>query len=453
MAISVKEAAVYFALAESAKQGGKDVAIRFKANGEITGIGIDDARSVYDTRSAIINVLQNSRSGNFIATSYNPRTDEKSLGMCIMQSISKVFFRESGKILFLQNRNGNNPPWESASYASIGGEAQVDFTALGAASPSDWLRDQERKPSSSTTASDTPAGAAKKMYDFYIAATRFTHFSAFPKLTLPPNLPSPGKRVNSPLSHEIFNKLAWAIVGEAATQREGNPFPNGHNIGSVLRGPQDQILAWGINTGSGSRNSTLHGEVNLLLNYREHSIAGAEIGAGVSVANEKPIVYSTLEPCHMCAGVIAAGGNDLQCYYSQSDGGIEFNALQRNYNRSKQAAVDNITGIAKSANIMGLLGGFYYMGGEVALRQSGAKKDKPAVTPLLNKKVHRFILLAIQEYFELVPKLETTQRDNWEWSKEKIIWEAGLKLLHHINPGVKAKWEAYTPSYVAGILP
>ncbi len=143
----------------------------------------------------------------------------------------------------------------------------------------------------------------------------------------------------------------------------------------------------------------------------------------------------------------------MSCYYSQPDEGIKFNALQRKYNQSKQDAIDKIPDMPKSANLMGVLGGFFYLGGEVALKQTKSKKTKPAVTPLLNEKVHRFILMAIQEYFELVPKLGSPKRDDWDVSPEKKIWDAGLKLLHHINPGVKEKWKAYKPGYVKGIIP
>lgn len=441
MAISVKEAAVYFAMAESAEQGGSEVAIRFEANGKIIAIGINDARSVYDARSAIINVLQNSKSTQetFIATSYlADNTDEKSLGMCAMQKIKRVYFLNKKKICSLKNQVGKETPWKEVIPMNKFEGKQVSFNSLDSTSPKEWLNQIAANPPKPTTDSVTAY-----MYKCYKKATRFNYFENFPDLTLPANLPSPGRRVNNALRHEIFNKLAWAIVGEAISQRSIR-YPDGHNIGSVLRGPEDQILAWGINTGSGSQNNTLHGEVNLILNYRKHTIQGKAIGEGLA-NDEKPIVYSTLEPCHMCAGIIAAGGDHLTCYYSQIDEGIKKNALKRKSHDSSQLVIDEIPLIRKGANRMGRLMNFVYLfeRGYINREPHKGVKKKPAVTSVLNREVQgRLILLVINDYFDLVPK-GTQERKTWDTSEEKIIWEAGFELLQHINPGVKAKWEAY----------
>lgn len=452
MAISVKEAAVYFALAESVRLRTK-VAIRFEANGKVIAIGIDDARTVYDARSAIINVLQNSRTKNenFIATSFPANTDEKSLGMCIIENVKEVFYLDSGtrRVQVVTLQSGQNPPRAVAPFQPGNGDVFVNFDAPQNIAHIEGWFDQigPNLPQKLNIHNKGPADYAKQVYDTFIAKrdSLFGHINNFPNLTLPDNLPSPGARVNNPLRHEIFNKLAWAIVGEAAVMRGTGPgqYPNGHNIGCVMRGSQDEIIGWGINTGTGSRNTTLHGEVNLLLNYRKPPNMGGEIGVG----DNKPIIYSTLEPCHMCAGIIATAGDGLRCYYSQSDEAIQHNALERSINNSAQIAINDIANIARGANRMGRVAGSAY--GYEERREGG----RTSVTTILNKDIRQGILHAIQDYFDLVPQSGSPQRVIWDASTEKIIWEAGLKLLYHINPGVQAKWEAYTPSYVPGILP
>lgn len=454
MAISVKEAAVLFALAESQNNGDKVVAIRFESSGKIAGIGINDSRSEFDSRSAIINVLQNtkSRKAKFIACSHSP--DERSLGMCLMQDIKLILFPGEKSPLAPQvalNRQilsaeptpkkNFNPHWGFTTF-----ERDRDETQAGLPDPNkgelakDWLERLKAAPNKSSL----------KMLSNYEGAQRVRHFQESPVLSVPPGLPKPdGGRVDNPLRHEIFLKLAWAVVGEASTRREPNgPYPKGHNIGSVLRGPNDEILAWGINTGK--KHFSLHGEVNLIQNYHKQ-IEGKAIGENDADA-KKPILYSTLEPCYMCAGIYANSGEKLKCVFSQDDPGILFNSLAQQFRHSQQDFVDEISDISKNANRMGRLAGSAYGYEERRLVREKARNKKPAVTGMLNNKIDMAILYAIEDYFDLVPDKGTDARKTWDKVEEKSIWEAGLKLLHHINPAVKAKWEARTQKFTNGIL-
>ena len=64
-------------------------------------------------------------------------------------------------------------------------------------------------------------------------------------------------------------------------------------IAALLVGPEDEILAWGLN--SNSKNKTLHAEVNLVQDYFRRT--GRKIPRGARI-------YSTHKPCKMCAGMI-----------------------------------------------------------------------------------------------------------------------------------------------------
>ncbi len=92
---------------------------------------------------------------------------------------------------------------------------------------------------------------------------------------------------------EIFSLLAYSIVHKywQDHDRKGR----GYNVGSVLVSPDNQILDWGINSVNQTENCTQHGEVRLMTKYLDKD--------GVYALNDHTI-YSTLEPCAMCAGMM-----------------------------------------------------------------------------------------------------------------------------------------------------
>lgn len=448
MSISIKKAAVYFALAKSsAGAGNPKVAIRFEGNGKIVAFGIDDERSAYDTRSAIINVLQNSKSKKetFLATSFPVHDgtnilDEKSLGMCTIENVQQVLFfnTTTNRVQSLTFDSANDPPWSLQDYVSVAGDNEATFPELGTQTPPEWLAAAMPADGAGDVRGTDPPDNARRMYETYVNAEaegnaekniRYRHLpdEKYPDLAMPVGLPAPSGRVDSVIRHRIFNSLAWAIVGEAISQR-GNTaekkYPNGHNIGSVLRGPNDEILAWGINSNIGSKNNTLHGEVNLVLNYRKHAIDGAAIGAA-DATDKKPILYSTLEPCQMCSGVVAKAGDNLKCYYGQKDGGIHNSALERRVNNSEQMLVNDIAGMPEAANPKGRAITSMY-----AQRQEAAGGKRVNLTKLLDKEFAVQMQFAIQDYFDL--KAGLTDDD-------LKIWEAGYQLLVTINEGVTKK--------------
>ena len=92
---------------------------------------------------------------------------------------------------------------------------------------------------------------------------------------------------------EIFSLLAYSIVHKywQDHDRKGR----GYNVGSVLVSPDNEILDWGINSVNQTENCTQHGEVRLMTKYLDKD--------GVYALNNHTI-YSTLEPCAMCAGMM-----------------------------------------------------------------------------------------------------------------------------------------------------
>lgn len=98
----------------------------------------------------------------------------------------------------------------------------------------------------------------------------------------------------------IFGLLAYAVVF-ADWQDDENG--RGHNIGSVLVDDNTgRPVYWARNSSKGTHNSTQHGEVRLITNY---------LNCGGSPANGKTrylkgsyTIYTTLEPCVMCSGMM-----------------------------------------------------------------------------------------------------------------------------------------------------
>ena len=100
---------------------------------------------------------------------------------------------------------------------------------------------------------------------------------------------------------------------------------SGQNIGSLLSDTDGNIVSWGFNTNK--ENSTRHGEVNLIASYLG-SNPGEPLPAGGAI-------YTTLEPCEMCSGMIARtvkSGDTFRVIYGQKDENVTSTALQRKVN-------------------------------------------------------------------------------------------------------------------------
>jgi tRNA(Arg) A34 adenosine deaminase TadA len=104
---------------------------------------------------------------------------------------------------------------------------------------------------------------------------------------------------------QIYSLLAMAIVyKDWQTTKD-----RGHNIGAVLIDPAGNPVFWARNSRYVTRNSSQHGEVRLIRNYlncsdrvqfldaEQTGYPGGKPGAGFTL-------YTTLEPCVMCTGMM-----------------------------------------------------------------------------------------------------------------------------------------------------
>ncbi|PRY20621.1 cytidine/deoxycytidylate deaminase-like protein [Spirosoma oryzae] len=96
---------------------------------------------------------------------------------------------------------------------------------------------------------------------------------------------------------EIFSLLAYSIV-YADWQDESTPRDErrGYNIGSVLVDSENNPVFWGLNSVGVTNNATQHSEVRLMTQYLDVS---------ETFDLKSHTVYTTLEPCAMCGGMMA----------------------------------------------------------------------------------------------------------------------------------------------------
>jgi len=109
---------------------------------------------------------------------------------------------------------------------------------------------------------------------------------------------------------EIYALLAYAVVQRQ--WQEAGTRDRGYNIGSVLVDPKGCVVYWGLNSVYLTSNKTQHGEVRLMTCYLERK---REAGNRVPGDNLKDFsVYTTLEPCAMCSGMMVLQSVALTVY-------------------------------------------------------------------------------------------------------------------------------------------
>jgi len=107
---------------------------------------------------------------------------------------------------------------------------------------------------------------------------------------------------------DIYMLLAYAIVLKDWQTDSSDP-ARGHNIGSILVDGAGKVVFWARNANKITGNGTQHGEVRLIRNYLTN----------VKTYDLKDhVVYTTLEPCAMCSGMMVMT-NIKRTVYGQTD--------------------------------------------------------------------------------------------------------------------------------------
>lgn len=386
---------------------GLEFAVVWNNDGRL-GIGCSaHGAGSYDT--AAVNAMQNlgfCAGSVSVCTSYVPT--ERCLGMAKMRQFRKVYYAAGGQVMSC-NMDGN-PPWLPGTALNGGQLAALKKSAcvqlpgmLGA--PTLQQRFEARIAMATADLPNDPAvlGSARRRREFitrWESTLRFLYVRAPRQFVAPPaarRVPGPRGEDTHELRNGLFNYLAFAVVQAAITAQVGGPGA-GRRIGCVLVSPNDTILAWGVNMAA--VHVTLHGEVNMVTAYVSQHGA---LPAGCRV-------YTTLEPCHMCAGMLyeTAAGNNIRVYYGQLDPLIVNNALRR-ANREFSVTID---------------GGF---GGDLV--NVGIDNGIVRLTDVLGSaSANPVFASAILKYRAMLDVLRTAD--------ERAIWWQGWGLLQRIQPNL-----------------
>lgn len=111
---------------------------------------------------------------------------------------------------------------------------------------------------------------------------------------------------------EIYTLLAFSIVlKDWQTEAEyGTDSERGHNIGSVLVDKSGNVVFWARNCNAITDDASQHGEVRLIRSFLATN-RPAKYLDGYSI-------YTTLEPCAMCSGMMALT-RVTRAVYGQTD--------------------------------------------------------------------------------------------------------------------------------------
>ncbi|RLA48089.1 MAG: hypothetical protein DRR06_00645 [Gammaproteobacteria bacterium] len=104
----------------------------------------------------------------------------------------------------------------------------------------------------------------------------------------------------------IYQLATYGVVYKdwQTTTWGANPPARGYNIGSILvdtsKNLGEQIVCWARNSVITTGNGTQHGEVRLMTNY----LSNAKVSSLKDRSTHSFKLYSTLEPCSMCGGMM-----------------------------------------------------------------------------------------------------------------------------------------------------
>jgi tRNA(Arg) A34 adenosine deaminase TadA len=114
----------------------------------------------------------------------------------------------------------------------------------------------------------------------------------------------------SPEQAERDEIFSLAVLDMVYRDWQANPNGRGHNIGSILVGSDNRPVFWARNSVTVTGNATQHGEVRLIQAFLGCS--------GIGKYMSGYTIYTTLEPCAMCTGMIAMTQLD-RVVYVQAD--------------------------------------------------------------------------------------------------------------------------------------
>lgn len=408
MAMTKLEAYLFGAFAAQ-NRWSANIAVGLDSNNNYLAIAKEDKRSQRDYRTAIVNLLQNNDTINIAKIIVTSKPDEIDAGMSRMRQVKEIMFIEANQFRKINPQNDNPLATTSPVVGDLISTLPKDpdiFTInenSRARSADIWL---------SKNSSAIGIAGFKQIKDWRNIPINAS--IKVEKLTNPVAPLYPPGRTDTQLRHKIFNNLAYAILDVTNRVRKSYPdsaiVSQGRPIGSIIVDPDDQIVGWGIN--SFNKNKTLHGETNAIMNYfRKQSRQDMD--------NHR--IYTTLEPCHMCAAVIANSGIGIEVYYGADDPKISNSALDRNINGCTQKEFFGTSG-AKLRLQQNLLANHKTTNIRSGRAYTKTDGEVRAVTSFLKTPEAENI---IDEYYQKYMNMRT----ECETDADEVCWKQGSDLL------------------------
>lgn len=323
------------ALRDKENEGGKDVAL-LVSNNQVIAIGVVGNQA---HEKAIVNLLHNfdRSSGCNIYATYVPT--EMCLGLGWQRNVGSVVYLDGFNAKFVRPTDDGI----TDSFA-LGGDG--DFQISQRINSPKWRDDKARLdtfPTSSDALSkwinlfNSPkVDLTKGAYNIYDQIKRcgYVYHSRVSDVNEKSMLArmidcvpvqtgacetEPSKKDN------LWMKVAYALAG-AALPDSRTALQQGHNVAAIMVSNTDIILGWGVNINR--LNGCFHAETSMVLAYLARNNA-SKLPDGVRI-------YSTLAPCHMCAGLITTVGTNVPVVVGHMDPRIQKSALDRKKNGSIQ---------------------------------------------------------------------------------------------------------------------
>ena len=290
--------------------GGRHTAVVVKSN-QIFALGVDEQTHKEDWATAIVNVLQAVAASGYRLKNLDIYSTEEPTQMCIgmakMAFVRGIYFRNSNGEL--KRINPSQGPIPQTPYIQKNDKSKVNLITYWDGSDLTNLIHQFQM--------SAPLSNLQLTRPSVTCGRRATALPNFPWIKNPLNPAGFQRESVSNLAESMFMLTAYALVEMTWNRKDPN---GGHNIGSVLVSPQGAILGWAVNVNDD--NLTRHGEVNLVKQYL----------ARHPRLPTRSLFYTTLEPCHMCAGMISNAGQGIEVVYGQKDHAISNTALDNNVN-------------------------------------------------------------------------------------------------------------------------
>lgn len=313
---------------------------------KVVGIGVHTGDGGYQT--AIVNVVQNLNMNLdecYVVATYQPTPMCE--GMCKGRVLKGMTFIAGGRI----GVPTDNPAIGSSTLKIAKADSSPLETAPALSGALAWFNGLD--PRNLTDVAGNAVASLRRVLNDATAiySTRYMPDKVRDLYTLTPTAPA----VLLPADEEeqIYMQLAYALVGQSWTElttwtpgRNADQEMGGTNIGAVTV-YQGKIIAWGLN--SLAQNKTYHAETVMLGAYLAKNNASA-MPSGCHI-------YTTLQPCRMCAGFIVRACPNARVYYGLRDQQLSTVLTAGATNGCKETAVTKFRSMKDQQSRLDSLGG------------------------------------------------------------------------------------------------